>query len=636
MSLNNVPSLIDSKLYEHFSDRTFDPKSRLNVENLDLNEQILKISDAIELLNSELNDLVSGNYKELIDRTKKINELEFKFENVQKNVLNLLKVLDKLKSILSEPYKEIAQRISLLNRLQTTCDLMRRIIRIFSLTKKLDDKQSTNSINPTDLTNINHKELIRRALCLNEVNQLLEEDELLNQIEVIKDDLNKFKQEQSNLTQISLKLMDIGLTKQDITLLTNSLQIFCLFNNLEQMIRNFLDERERLIVETLKTTFNVKNNKQAKIWIKIENLVEELAITINQVNFLNRVLRKRRDALNQNYLIDTLNEPLDVYKFYQLIFDKLNQYLKNAINDNQTIKQIIELEYPKLFKTFNEINLKLSLNEIEIEKQFKHFLRSYEAVYLNKSLSMLFDLVDKIFTINQYNQYGNESFISNKDIDQLIKEISNQLVILDVDVELGKLISKNICQSINLFLVKCEQMIRVGADATQVVGNVTDSQKLNAKIVHKISYFQHQMIKCLPEKTLENTDSIQMIKVKLNECNNLILNVITPFFDSIKDSTSDILSTMHAERYTINSSDNSCSLYMKELYGFLLRIQSDYLKLLPDHEVLTNHYIQISTNCIELFLRHATMVRQHKMPQIIKSKLSNDCDKLGNYLSYVH
>lgn len=561
-SLNNVPSLIDSKLYEHFADSSFDPKARLDVANLDLNEQILRISDAIELLNTELNELVNGNYKELIDRTRKINELEQRFDNVQKNVLSLLSVLDKLKSILSEPYKEIAQRISLLNRLQTTCDLMRRIIRIFSLSKKLDavEPKSTNqdkltngdkphSTADTDLSNFNHKELIRKALCLNEVNQLLEEDELLYRIEAIKDDLNKFKQEQSNLTQISLKIMDIALSKQDITLLTNSLQIFCLFNNLEQVIKNFLDEKEQLIVETLNSTFNLKAN-QAKIWIKIENLVEELAITINQVFFLNRVLKRRRDAMNQNYLIDTLNEPFDANQFYQLIFDKLNLYLRTAINDSQTIKQIIELEYPKLFKTFNEINSRLSLNEIEIEKQFKQFLRPYEAVYLGRSLAILFDLVDKIFTINQYGQYTSETFIINKDIDQLIKEVGKQLIILDVDIELGKLISKNICQSINLFLVKCEQLIRVGADATQIVGSVTESQKLNAKIVHKIAYYQQQMLACLPEKTLDNTDSIQLIKTKLNECDTLILNVVTPFFDSIRDLTGDILITMHTEKYT--------------------------------------------------------------------------------------
>lgn len=67
---------------------------------------------------------------------------------------------------------------------------------------------------------------------------------------------------------------------------------------------------------------------------------------------------------------------------------------------------------------------------------------------------------------------------------------------------------------------------------------------------------------------------------------------------------------------------------MKELYGFLLRIQSDYLKLFPNHEVLTACYTNISVNCIELFLRHATIIRQQKLPNIIKSKLSNDCDKL--------
>ena len=67
---------------------------------------------------------------------------------------------------------------------------------------------------------------------------------------------------------------------------------------------------------------------------------------------------------------------------------------------------------------------------------------------------------------------------------------------------------------------------------------------------------------------------------------------------------------------------------MKEFYGFLLRVQSDYLKLFPTHEVLNNCYTSLSISCIDLFVRHATIVRQQKLANIIKSRLSNDCDKL--------
>ena len=48
---------------------------------------------------------------------------------------------------------------------------------------------------------------------------------------------------------------------------------------------------------------------------------------------------------------------------------------------------------------------------------------------------------------------------------------------------------------------------------------------------------------------------------------------------------------------------------MKELQGFVIRIESDYLRMLPRNEVVRDCIREIATRTIDLFLQHITLIR---------------------------
>lgn len=55
--------------------------------------------------------------------------------------------------------------------------------------------------------------------------------------------------------------------------------------------------------------------------------------------------------------------------------------------------------------------------------------------------------------------------------------------------------------------------------------------------------------------------------------------------------------------------DVPCSLYMKELQGFIVRVMSDYFRHIHCSDFIYNSTESIAQRAIELFVRHASLVR---------------------------
>ncbi len=82
---------------------------------------------------------------------------------------------------------------------------------------------------------------------------------------------------------------------------------------------------------------------------------------------------------------------------------------------------------------------------------------------------------------------------------------------------------------------------------------------------------------------------------------------------------------MHQEDFT-NSSSQSCSLYVKELQQVLQRISRDYLQMYNCKAILTPYLVQMSVHCMDLFIRHASILRP--MSDATRNRLVNDSQQI--------
>lgn len=116
------------------------------------------------------------------------------------------------------------------------------------------------------------------------------------------------------------------------------------------------------------------------------------------------------------------------------------------------------------------------------EKALKESLRPYEAAYLAKSLSRLFDPINLVFPA------GGRNPPSSDELDSIIKTISrhvwppltsqghrqnpargsltspfvcSELNVASVDPDLSLAVAKNAAKTVQLFCVKCEQLVGV-------------------------------------------------------------------------------------------------------------------------------------------------------------------------------
>ncbi|GAA6067020.1 conserved oligomeric Golgi complex subunit 5, partial [Tachysurus ichikawai] len=90
-----------------------------------------------------------------------------------------------------------------------------------------------------------------------------------------------------------------------------------------------------------------------------------------------------------------------------------------------------------------------------LEKALKASLQSYEAAYLSKSLSRLFDPINLVFP------QGGHSPPSTDEMDSIIKTFGSELNVALVDPGLTIAVAKNIYKTVQLFCVKSEHLVRV-------------------------------------------------------------------------------------------------------------------------------------------------------------------------------
>lgn len=100
-----------------------------------------------------------------------------------------------------------------------------------------------------------------------------------------------------------------------------------------------------------------------------------------------------------------------------------------------------------------------------------------------------------------------------------------------------------------------------------------------------------------------------------------------------QDAVEAILLTIHNEDFSndetcAKESDNrsTCSLYMKELQGFLSRVVVDFLQDFICQDFVSTCSLPLAAKTIDLFVLHASLVRP--LGRAGQARLASDCAQL--------
>ncbi|XP_037098459.1 conserved oligomeric Golgi complex subunit 5 isoform X1 [Syngnathus acus] len=618
-------------------------------------EQLAKLAQGISQLDKELHSQVVARHEDLLAQATGIESLEGVLQMMQTRISALQAAVDRIRTKIVDPYNKIVARITQLSRLQVACDLLRRIIRILHLSKRLQVQLQGGS-----------REITKAAHSLNELDYLSQGVDLSG-IEVIENDLVLISRARLEVENQAKRLLDQGTEIQNPTQVGTALQVFYNLGSLRETISSVVGAYQTSIRDSIISALDIKGLTQpsnprgapgravlptpgstaafrAALWTNLEKLMDQICAACKQVQHLQKVLMKKRDPVTHKCFIDEIikdGEPDILHTFWTDVTTKLREEFHKATQASSFLKQAFEGEYPKLLRLYNELwrrlqqysaslhsslinsggmdtTLEPETDSLDLfsqrkqdynpERALKDSLQPYEAAYLSKSLSRLFDPINLVFPM------GGRNPPSNDELESIIKTISSELNVASMDSDLSLAVAKNAAKTVQLFCVKSEQLLCTQSDASQVIGPLSEGQRRNTAVVNSLYRLQQAVAKIISGLGSCLTAPVEALSLSLEEVLALMSNAVQPLLQSVSDSIEAIIITLHHEDFSgklpsPDKPDVVCSLYMKELQGFISRVMTDYFRHFECTDFIYESTESIAQRAIELFVRHASLLR---------------------------
>ncbi|CAL8279199.1 conserved oligomeric Golgi complex subunit 5 [Gadus morhua] len=657
---SSTNSLLKDECYVDFLTESFDVKTYTAqvIHHAIITEQLAKLAQGISQLDRELHSQVVARHEDLLAQAPGIESLEGVLQMMQSRIYALQGAVDRMRSKIVDPYNKIVARTTQLARLQVACDLLRRIIRILFLSKRLQAQLQAGS-----------REITKAAQSLNELDYLSQGVDLSG-IEVIENELVLISRSRLEVENQAKRLLEQGMEIQNPSQVGTALQVFYNLGSLRETVGGVVSTYHGVVRDNVSSALDIRGLTQptstrgapgravlptpgntaafrAALWTNLEKLMDQICAACKQIQHLQKVLAKKRDPVTHVCFIDDIikdGQPDILYTFWNDVTTTLSVEFHQATSASSFLKQAMEGEYPKLLRLYNELwrrlqqysaslqgalgangaldaSLDVSVSEAERqdlftqakqdynpEKALKDSLLPYEAAYLSKSLSRLFDPINLVFPM------GGQAPPSPDELDSIIRTISSELNVAAGDPDLAVAVAKNAAKTVQLFCVKSEQLLCTQGEASQVIGPLTDGQRKNVAVVNSLFRLHGAVAKVISGLTSNPTAAEQALRSSLEGVQVLMAAAVEPLLQSVSDSLEAIIITMHQEDFSGPLSSGHrpevpCSLYMRELQGFVSRSVADYFQHFQCLDFIYGRTESIAQRALLLFLRHASLLR---------------------------
>ncbi|KAM5236599.1 conserved oligomeric Golgi complex subunit 5 isoform 2-T2 [Ctenodactylus gundi] len=603
-----VRELLQDECYSAFLNEDFDVKTYTSqsIHQAVIAEQLAKLAQGISQLDKELHLQVVARHEDLLAQATGIESLEGVLQMMQTRIGALQGAVDRMKAKIVEPYNKIVARTAQLARLQVACDLLRRIIRILYLSKRLQGQLQGGS-----------REITKAAQSLNELDYLSQGIDLSG-IEIIENDLLFIARARLEVENQAKRLLEQGVETQNPTQVGTALQVFHNLGTLKDTITSTVDGYCATLEENISSALDIKVLTQplqsavrggpgrstmptpgttaafrASLWTNMEKLMDHICAICGQVQHLQKVLTKKRDPVSHICFIEEIvkdGQPEILYTFWNSVTQALSSHFHMATNSSVFLKQAFEGEYPKLLRLYNDLWKRLQQYSQNIQGNFS----------AGGTPDLCVDL--------QHTEDDTHDVFIPRQLDY------DELNVAAVDANLTLAVSKNVAKTIQLYGVKSEQLLCTQGDASQVIGPLTEGQKRNVAVVNSLYKLHQSVTKVVSSQSSFPPAAEQTVLSALKAVHALMGSAVQPLLTSVADAIEAIIITMHQEDFsgTLSSSgkaDVSCSLYMKELQGFVARVMNDYFKHFECSDFVFENTEAIAQRAIELFVRNASLIR---------------------------
>ena len=190
----------------------------------EISEYVACLSEAERSIDHRLEDHVALHYEDLLDQATSVERIEDQLAAVTAQSSGLMSSIEKVRNRVAEPYNNIRNQTLSLGRIQETCDILRRVVRILQLGKKLQQQLVGG---PTEIT--------KAAQSISELTELWEpeQDMNLSNIQAIEGELKIFRHAKKDVERSADVMLASGMETKNQNQMGVALQV-------KSYLKNFL------------------------------------------------------------------------------------------------------------------------------------------------------------------------------------------------------------------------------------------------------------------------------------------------------------------------------------------------------------------------------------------------------------
>lgn len=623
-----------------------------------------KLAEGIRLLEKQLRNEVYSRHDELIQQLWSLKDAEGVLNIVKSGVSSLQGSVQRVRSEIAEPYKQIRLKSQQLSHLHETVELLQITVRVIRQVRKLRElMDSEGASSKLDLT--------KAAQMYSEIETLRKEGDLLG-IEVVDEEIPWLMEAGNRLRSEAMKVFESGMEALNQAEVGSALQVYYNMGELKSTVEAMISKYKSQAVKRVSWALDMKaisasvgsgfgpggiqrsgtpqigGSLKAKegLWQRMGSCMDQLHSTVVAVWHLQRVLSKKRDPFTHALFLEEVmqeGDPMLTDRVWDALVKAFASQMKSAFTASSFVKEILVLGYPKLLsmvenlieRILRDTNVKGVLPAIKTEgkNQMLATIESFQIAYLAHCLSSLSDLVNNLFPMS-----SRGSIPSQEQISRFISRIQEEIEAVKLDAHLTLLVLREIGKVLQLLAEKAEYQISTGPEARQVTGPATPSQVKNIALclhLQEVHMRITAMVSGLP------TVAMEVLSPSLGSIYGVAFDSVTPLFQAMLDRLESCILQIHDQNFggeDMNAGmDEHGSRYMEEVQKSIIHFRSEFLsKLLPPS---SSHFVSVSGESIcarltrkmaarvlTFFVRHASLVRP--LSESGKLRLTRDMAEL--------
>eukprot|EP00249_Psilotum_nudum_P013949 c24591_g1_i1 orf=511-3060(+) len=604
-----------------------------------------KLEDGIRLMDKQLRNEVYLRHDELIQLLSSLKDTESVVSVVKSETQSLLASVQRIRSEIAEPYKQIKIKTRQLSALHDTTELLRSVIRALRQLKKLREAMEPSGIKP---------DLAKAAQLYNEVETLRKEADLAD-MEVIEGELPWFLETGNRIRNEAMKILESGMEALNQAEVGSALQVYYNMGELRNTVEAIINRYKTLVTKSISAALDMKaisasaggslgpggiqrsgtpplggsSKAREGLWQRTGACLDQLHSILVSVWHLQRVLSKKRDPISHAGFLEEVIQAGDSMltdRVWETLVKSFTIQMKAAFTASSFVKDTFVLGFPKLLamidnlldKLVRDTDVKGILPVImaENKQQLLGALEPFQMAYLAQCLNRLSELVNNMFPMAVRG-----SIPSQDQISRLISRIQEEVEVVKLDGHLTLLVLHEVSKILQLLAEKSEYQISAGPESRQITGPATPSQLKNFTLFLHLQEVHSRLTSMLagaPQAAAE------VLSPSLGSVYGVAFDSISPLFQAIIEQLENIIMQIHDQNFgsdeiDVNEVDYS-SRYMEELQKTVIHFRKEFLsRLLPStsfpaalvagESICSRLTRKVASRVLVFFVRHAALVR---------------------------